>query len=174
MTPPAEAARLLDQLAVVQQPCDLDLLVFFARHPRTLLSSDQIAGFLGYEVKAVAASLELLLDSGFVTRTSTRRQVARLYALADGPPGSGWLLALTRLATTRVGRLALLDELQRRSETGSGDAAQAGHTPAGAIPAPLRFPQGRTPNDDALCQGMAGATRDSDDSADTSTRGGTR
>jgi hypothetical protein len=31
------------------RPCDLDLLIFFARHPRILLASEQLAVLLGYE-----------------------------------------------------------------------------------------------------------------------------
>jgi len=111
-----DAGHLLDQLDVLRHPSDLDLLVFFARHPRTLLSSEQIAAFLGYGIKETAASLELLLEAGFLTRTPNPRHVARMYLLVGTPPGGGWLPALTRLATTREGRLALIWEIRRRAD----------------------------------------------------------
>jgi hypothetical protein len=109
-----DAGRLLDQLDVLRHASDLDLLMFFARHPRTLLASEHIAAFLGYGVNEIAASLELLVDAGFLTRTPDPRHVARMYVLADAPPGNGWLPALKRLASTRDGRLALIWEIRRR------------------------------------------------------------
>jgi DNA-binding MarR family transcriptional regulator len=120
-----DAGRLLDQLDVLRHPSDLDLLIFFARHPRVLLSSEQLAAFLGYGVKEVAASLELLLDAGFLTRTPNPRHVARMYVLAVTPPGGGWLPALRRLAGTREGRLALIWEIRRRPSDAVGGPKSA-------------------------------------------------
>jgi hypothetical protein len=42
-----DARRLLSQLEVLRRPSDLDLLVFFARHPRSLLSSEQVCYHAG-------------------------------------------------------------------------------------------------------------------------------
>lgn len=140
-----DAGRLLDQIDVLRHPSDLDLLVFFARHPRTLLSSDQIAAFLGYGVKEIAASLELLLEAGFVTRTPNPRNVARMYVLAAAPPGGGWLSALKHLATTRDGRLALILEIKRRAP-GALDQSEHGGIANPGESGPLRFPPGRTPS----------------------------
>jgi DNA-binding MarR family transcriptional regulator len=120
-----DAGRLLDQLDVLRHPSDLDLLIFFARHPRVLLSSEQLAAFLGYGVKEVAASLELLLDAGFLTRTPNPRHVARMYVLAVTPPGGAWLPALRRLAGTREGRLALIWEIRRRPSDAVGGPQSA-------------------------------------------------
>ena len=60
------AQRLLDRIGALQHPCDLDLLIFFARHPRTLLASEQLAVLLGYEFTQLAASLDLLVGAGCV------------------------------------------------------------------------------------------------------------
>ena len=109
-----DAGRLLDQRDVLRQSSDLDLLLFFSRHPRTLLSSEHIAAFLGYGVKEIAASLDLLLEAGFLTRTPSPRRLARMYVLVATPPGDGWLSEVQRLATTREGRLALIGEIRRR------------------------------------------------------------
>jgi hypothetical protein len=137
-----DARRLLSQLEVLRRPSDLDLLVFFARHPRSLLSSEQIAAFVGHDVKEVAASLELLLEAGFLTRTQNPRHVARMYHLAVPPPGGGWLPALTGFATTREGRLALIEEIRRRSLDGlfaTNEGAAVDTTPV----RPLQFPRVR-------------------------------
>jgi hypothetical protein len=55
------ARRLLAQIdEVMRHPCDLDLLIFFARHQRTLMGSEQLAILLGYEFKQIAVSLDIL------------------------------------------------------------------------------------------------------------------
>lgn len=63
------AHQFFSRIGVLGQPCDIDLLLFFARHPRTLLASGQLAALLGYGVNEIAASLDLLLDAGLLTKT---------------------------------------------------------------------------------------------------------
>jgi hypothetical protein len=138
-----EARRLLDRIRVLKHACDLDLLVFFARHPRSLLASESLASFLGYDLKDIAASLDVLLGAGLLKRAQTPAHAARLYVFAlngahVGPDG-GWLPALLEMASTRQGRLALRETLRRRSSEGPGGVlAQAGD---GAItrPGPQAF-----------------------------------
>ncbi len=108
-----DALRQPCRFDVLRHRCDLDLLVFFARHHRTLLSNERLAAFLGYGVQEIAASLELLREAGFLVRTPHTRRDAHLYVLAETAPGAGWLPVLTRLAGTRDGRLALLSILPR-------------------------------------------------------------
>jgi len=38
-----QARRLVERIGVLRNACDLDLLLFFVRHPRALLTSEQIA-----------------------------------------------------------------------------------------------------------------------------------
>ncbi len=131
-----EAHRLLGQLDVLRHPSDLDLLIFFARHPRSLLSSDQLALFLGYGVKDIAASLDLLLAAGFVTRTPNYKHAARLYVFAVNPPGGGWLPELKKLASTREGRVALIWAIRQRSSNAGGPMSSVARadTNSGALP----------------------------------------
>ena len=96
--------RLLDQIRVLRRPCDLDLLLFFIRHPRALLSSDQIAAFLGYDVTRLGESLDALVTAELLTRTQTPTSVARMYVFAVGGPHGSWLPSLVELASTREGR----------------------------------------------------------------------
>jgi hypothetical protein len=116
-----EARRLLGQAGVLRHGSDLDLLVFFARHPRALLTSEQIATFLGYEINQIAESLELLLDARLVTRTQNPSHAARLYVLASGHESGGWLPGLLELAASRKGRLALLTALTERRTRGPAE-----------------------------------------------------
>jgi hypothetical protein len=117
-----DAGRLLDRIDVLRHPSDLDLLLFFARHPRSLLASEQLAAFLGYGVKEIAASLDLLLRAALITRTPNPSQAARLYVFSVDGPSGGWLPALLTLASTRQGRLAMIWELRRRSARAIDDS----------------------------------------------------
>ncbi len=105
--------RLLDRIAVLRDPCDLDLLLFFVRHPRALLSSDQIAALLGYTVKRLGDSLDVLVTAELLSRTQRPNGIARLYVFADGVVPD-WLSSLVELASTRAGRLALRNALEDR------------------------------------------------------------
>ena len=108
-----EARTLLERASVLREAADFDLLVFFARHPRTLLASESLAALLGYELKDIARSLEALLACGLLMRTQTSAHAARLYVFAaDAAPE--WVPPLLRMAATRTGRLALRQLLANR------------------------------------------------------------
>src|SRR5471030_3187368 len=102
-----QARTLLKRLSALQRPCDLDLLVFFSRHPRTLMSSEQLATLLGYEIAEIARSLDSLLAAAFLTRKQSPAHTARMYAFATDGTNSDSLQALVDFASTREGRLAL-------------------------------------------------------------------
>ena len=118
---PQEIASLLARAPVVRCACDLDLLLFLYRHPRALLTSDQLAAFIGYDIKQVAASLEAFIDSGLLERTQNPMHAARMYVLVlDGPQG-GDLTDILKLASTRQGRHDILRALPpARPRTDSG------------------------------------------------------
>jgi hypothetical protein len=107
-----EASRLLARTPVIRGACELELLRFLQRHPRTLLTSEQIAVFVGYDMKQVAKSIEVFIEAGLLGRTKNRLHAARMYSLIlDGQQEDG-LTALLELAGTKHGRrdlLALLD-----------------------------------------------------------------
>lgn len=113
---PDDAQTLLGRIEALRHPCDLDLLLFFVKHPHTLLASEQLASFMGYDIKQLAQSLDVLLEAGLVTRSQTRTQVARMYVFAGNGIHGGWLPSLVALASTRAGRLALIRVLKRRLE----------------------------------------------------------
>jgi MarR family protein len=101
-----QARDLLDRVGVLRHPCDLDLLVFFARHPRTLMTSEQLAALTGYGVQQTAKSLDRLLKAELLTRTQNPRHAARMYVFAARTT-DGSLAPLLELGSTRRGRLAL-------------------------------------------------------------------
>ena len=115
-----DAQTLIDRIAALRHPCDLDLLIFFVKHPHTLMGSEQLATFMGYDINQLACSLDVLLESGLITRSQTRAQVARLYVLATDGVHGGWLPALVKVASTPDGRQALMEVLKRRAAQGSG------------------------------------------------------
>jgi DNA-binding MarR family transcriptional regulator len=107
-----ELRSLLDRIGAIRRPCDLDLLVFFYRHPRALLTAEQIVGYLGRDREEVAKSLEDLIEAGLVTRSHNQSRTARLYVLElDALPG-GLLTTFLEIAISRQGRHDLMQLLE--------------------------------------------------------------
>ena len=125
MTSDEHADRLLERIGVLRHPSDLDLLIFFSGHPRSLLASEQLAAFLGYSIAEIAASLDLLVDAGLVTRSQSSRHAARLFMLTAHARGDGSFTSLLEVASTRHGRLALRAALRRRSTNRGGAGERA-------------------------------------------------
>lgn len=110
--------HLLAGIPIVVGPCDLDLLVFFYRHPRALLTTEQLAAFVGYDMKQIARSIDGFIDAGLLDRKQNSMHAARLYVLLLEDPQTDKLKTLLELASTRQGRgaiLQLLDPLRRDS-----------------------------------------------------------
>ncbi len=102
----------LARLSAIRNSCDLDLLVFLYRHPRTLLTNEQIAAFVGRDMKQVAQSLDTFIEAGLLERTQNPTHAARMYLLQlDGPQGGGFK-KLLELASTREGRRVVLEHLK--------------------------------------------------------------
>ena len=109
------ARTLLNRIpATVQHTSDLDLLVFFARHSRTLMTSGDLARLLGYQIKEIAKSLEVLLKAGLLTRTQNPTSARRLYVFETGGTNSAWLPAFVEFASTREGRMDLSRALTQK------------------------------------------------------------
>lgn len=144
---PQDARRLLDRIGVLRHACDLDLLIFFARHPRSLLDSESLARFLGYDLKEIAESLDVLLAARIITRTQVPTHAARLYVFSIDPRTGGadddWLPSLLAFVSTRPGRLGLREALKRRQrEVTNGPVAG---TQADTRPEPRLAPVGIRP-----------------------------
>jgi len=107
-----EVKPLLARVSAIRNGCDLDLLVFLYRHPRTLLTNEQIAAFVGRDMKQVAQSRDTFIEAGLLERTQNPTHAARMYLLQlDGPQGGGFK-KLLELASTRDGRRVILDHLK--------------------------------------------------------------
>lgn len=115
--------RLLSGAGVIQGACDLDLLVFLHRHPRTLLTNEQLAAFVGYDMKQVAKSVDAFSEAGLLERTQNAKHAARMYVLSLKGPAGGGLKALLELACTRNGRRDILKFLDRGQSQPAMDVA---------------------------------------------------
>lgn len=136
---------LLDRLACLKSACDLDLLLFFYRHPRTVLSSERLALYIGHELSEVARSLETLIAAELLMRVQGPTRGARMYVLTSGGPLGGWIDTFLRLASTRDGRLGVLAALaERRPPT---EPLTAKHSEPPILPSALRT---RTPALDVM------------------------
>jgi DNA-binding MarR family transcriptional regulator len=113
-----ETKRLLALAPFIRRACDLDLLVFLYRHPRTLLTNEQLAAFVGYDMKQVAQAIDAFIDAGLLERIQNSMHAARMYLLALNGPQGGGLTRLVELASTREGRREILQLLgPERSQT---------------------------------------------------------
>ena len=111
----AQMRSPLDDLGLVRHPCDLDVLVFFSRYPRALLTSEQLGAFVGYDLKHIVKSLDRLIDAGLLERSQDPTHPARLYVLTLDRPHGESLSSLVTIASTRQGRQELLQLLESGS-----------------------------------------------------------
>ena len=108
------AEDVLARLPYLRHRCDLDLLVFFHRHPRVLLTSERLVAVLGYDCKQIAGSLETLIAAKVVTRTQHQTTGARMYVFEALANDNDSLAPLLRTAYARAGRLAIIRALESR------------------------------------------------------------
>jgi len=121
---PKRIGDLLDRIGCLEHPCDLDLLLFFYRHPQAFLKSERLAEYVGYDLPQVERSLETLMTAGLLRQSPDSTRPARLYVLTRSRSTlGGWLSSLLRIAATREGRLAVIHSLKQRPspERAGGD-----------------------------------------------------
>src|SRR5437660_4755012 len=106
--------HLLTSIGVLRHPCDLDLLLFFHRHPHALLTSDRLAAYVGYDLNQTVRSLDLLTGAGFLKRSQKPTPAARMYVLQTS--GTGWLASLIDVASPTVGCRRLRAAMKDPSE----------------------------------------------------------
>jgi DNA-binding MarR family transcriptional regulator len=116
---PKRIGDLPDRIGCLGHPCDLDLLLFFYRHPKAYLQSERLAEYVGYDLPQVERSLETLMTAGLLRQSPDSTGPARLYVLTrSGSPLGGWLSSLLQIAATREGRLAVIHALKQRRSPG--------------------------------------------------------
>ena len=113
---------MLERIPYIRRACDLDLLLFFHRHPCALLTSEQLLAYLGYDREQVAKSLEGLIEGGLLRRSQNPSHAARLYILELHGPPAELLSSLLKITGAREGRL----EVMRLLESGNDRAPDSG------------------------------------------------
>ena len=88
-----------------------------------LLTNEQIAAFVGYDMKQVAQSLEGFIEAGLLERTQNPMHAARMYRLELNGPKGGGFKTLLEVASTREGRREILEALNSGGP-GSEEKAQ--------------------------------------------------
>jgi hypothetical protein len=122
LQPTDPVAVQIIEAAGLRDACDLDLLLFFSRHPRVVLSSEQLATYVGYELPEVARALDVLLGAGVLKRTLNQRSPGRMCFEVDHP--EEWLEPLRRMCATSDGRNALKGLLKRRQSQNDGPSTR--------------------------------------------------
>ena len=107
-----DLGSLLERIGAIREACDLDLLLFFHRHPRALLTGEQLVSYLGYDRERIEDSIERLIEAGLLTRSQNPARAARLYVLELGGVPGELLSSLARIAATREGRQEAMRRLQ--------------------------------------------------------------
>src|SRR5687767_8915166 len=97
--------ELLDQVRAIRNRTDLDLLLFFSRHPEALLTLEQLAAAVGHDRARMESSLDALIEGGTVVRTSNSTRAAHSFTFR--PAEDAPLQSLLQIASSRTGRLAL-------------------------------------------------------------------
>jgi hypothetical protein len=116
---PKRIGDILDRIGCLEHPCDLDLLLFFYRHPQAYLKRERLAEYVGYDLPQVERSLETLMTAGLLRQSPDPTRPARLYVLTRSSSTlGGWLSSLLRIAATREGRLAIIHALKQRPSSG--------------------------------------------------------
>jgi DNA-binding MarR family transcriptional regulator len=124
---PKLIGHLLERIECLKDPCDLDLLLFFYRHPRAYLIGERLAQYVGYDLPQIGRSLDTLSTAGLLRRSPDSSRPVRLYVLTPGSALGGWVASLLRFAATREGRLAVIHVLkqQRSPEPSAGDEPES-------------------------------------------------
>jgi len=117
--------HLLDRVAAIHNRCDLDVLVYMFRHADALVTGEHVADAVGRDLKEVAASLDSFVFAGLLKRKLSRTDGPGLYVFAVGRPADGPLASLLQLASSRPGRLEILDALASRVSGGHLDGDDA-------------------------------------------------
>lgn len=103
-------------LEALDSPCDLDVLMFFHRHPRVFLTTADLAQAIGYDRAEIDRSIKGLIRARLVKSVGPGREAtARLYELTPGR----WVDLLSRLlwvASTPDGRRALIRALRHHRD----------------------------------------------------------
>src|SRR5262245_41234511 len=126
--------RLLGDLRILRHPCALDLLLFFRRHPRVILSGDRLAAYVGYDLNQLTCSLDVLADAGLLERSQSPTHAAPLYVMKI--PEIGWLASLLDMASTREGRDQLIQAMKRPSARERTDHPTEHDAACGCAPRP--------------------------------------
>lgn len=114
----ADPSVLLQRIRGIRHPCDLDLLLFFQRHPCALLAAERLAACLGYRIDQVASSLDGLTAAGLLDRSRNSSHGAWLYRLElDYRPE---LSSLLDIAVTCEGRRDVMRLLGPEPGRGAG------------------------------------------------------
>ena len=99
-----EIRSLLNRVHSICDACDLDLMLFFHRHPRTLLSNDSLTAFVGYDREKIAQSLERLIAGGLLKQIRGPSNTVNLHVLERGGLALETLERLLDFAYTGNGR----------------------------------------------------------------------
>jgi hypothetical protein len=116
----------LVEAAGIRTACEFDVLVFFSRHPRVVLSDEQLATYVGHEIHEVARALQRLLSASLLKLVRNPSAATGMYLLAVERVEQ-WLGPMRQLCATPDGRHALRTSLKARRSPSRAMNGSVGH-----------------------------------------------
>lgn len=83
-------------------------MLFFHRHPRTLLTNDCLSVFVGYDREQIAHSLDGLIAGGLLKQIRGQSNTVNLYVLEREDPSDETVKRLLEFALKRDGRACVM------------------------------------------------------------------
>jgi hypothetical protein len=102
---------LLARVQVIRAPCELDLLLFLYRHPRALLTNQQLAALVGYDMDQVAKATDEFIIARLLQRSTNFKHESHMYLLELNGEYEEDLTAILIMASSRQGRVDILEVL---------------------------------------------------------------
>ena len=91
-------------------------MLFFSRHPRTLLTNDCLCAAVGYDRERIAQSLDGLIAGGLLKQIRGSSSTVNLYVLERGGLSHESIGCLLEFAFTRNGRGCVMRLLASTSD----------------------------------------------------------
>ena len=113
----------------LKHPGDLDLLLFFARHPAALISSERLAALVGHEPVQVLRSLDRLIARQLLLRLPLPERNACWYRFR-AEHGTPWAREILEVASTIEGRRHLRRLLMRHHSQPDGPPSPLSNEPS--------------------------------------------
>src|SRR5690349_15508596 len=83
--------RLLDRVALLKSPCDLDVVLLCSGPADVLITTEDLTRFVGSDLQRLARSLDSFIAGRIARSSQNNGHAARMYVLDSAGPAGGRL-----------------------------------------------------------------------------------